>query len=539
MVSLWSRRGRFLLGVIGLVLVCVPVVGARVTLSLHTRELATREMRQLADQFIARAEVAIDSGSAMLSELALRGVADCSTGALDQMRRGVYANFWIKEIGITGPDGKLRCNHLGDVTSSRALSPPIATGHPNVMLQAVAMHATRQRGLKLIWTKPLGGLEAIVPSDALTAGLLPTHLADFSAGIVTLSGGSIVGTFARPLRADASGEKIRAEARSLRYPIAIAVGAPLAAFSGQQGNMLAYSTIGGALISVLIFLLVVYLLRGPPIEVARLNEALSRGEFIPYYQPIIDIGTGRLAGCEVLMRWRKPDGTIVTPDAFIRLAEVSRLAWPMTVALMHCVRSDLNDSFGDRPALKISINLFNAHFSTLRTVHDVEHIFGSSRISPRQLVFELTEREPLGDVRRARVVIRRLQAMGARVALDDAGTGHAGLAYLHQLGVDAVKIDKLFVDTIDEGGATPIIDSLIKLGHDLHMEVVAEGVETFEQLDYLRAHGADSAQGYLFSPPLPAKAFLDLVEAMEPTRRGFVREITAPPLRRTSVAKVA
>ncbi len=522
MVSLWSSRGRIVLGLVGLVLVCLPVVGARVLISGHAQEQAREDVEQVAAQFVARADEAIESSSSLLTQLALRGIATCAPEHLDQLVRSVYNNVWLKEIIVRGPDGKPLCNQLGDSTPIKALSPEYPTARPDIRLQVVELRASGRRGIMLLSAaRPLGGLAAVVPSEAITAGLLPTQLADTASGTVTFTDGTVVGRFSHAGRVDDEGHlgaTVVGKATSVRYPIAISIGAPLGAYKAQQSSMLTYSTIGGGLISTLIFALLVYVLRGPPVEIARLNDALARDEFVPYYQPIIDIGTSRLAGCEVLMRWRKPDGTIVAPDQFIRLAETSRLAWPMTLALMHRVRDDLDEAFGARPQLKISINLFNAHFSTLRTVQDVESIFGRSRISPRQLVFELTERQPLGDVRRARVVIRRLQALGARVALDDAGTGHSGLAYLHQLGVDVVKIDKLFVDTIDNGGATPIVDSLIKLGHDLKMEVVAEGVESFAQLDYLREHGADSAQGYLFSPPLPAKAFIDLVGAMEPHR---------------------
>lgn len=523
MISIWSRRGRIVLGVVGLLLVCMPVVGARVMIMLHTRDQAQSSVQELADQLVARAETAIDSGSTVLAELALRGVNSCSSDDLDFMRRAVFANFWIKEVGILGPDDRLMCNHLGDMTPVRRLSDTFPTANPNLHLQVVEARADGRRGLMLVLDAGGGvRLDAIIPSDAIVAGLLPSYLADTAVGMVTLADGTVIGRFAQAGRLESdrnSGPTVLASAQSTRFPVQMQLGAPFGAFRVQQSDLLLLATAGGGLISTMIFALFLYVLRGPPTEVARMREALARGEFIPFYQPVIDIETGRLAGCEVLIRWRKGDGTVITPDAFISRAEESGLAWPMTLALMRRVRADLDEVFGERPWLKIGINLFNAHFSTLRTARDVANIFGNSHIKTSQLVFELTEREPLGDVRRARVVIRRLQELGAKVALDDAGTGHAGLAYLHQLGVDVVKIDKLFVDTITMGTPTPIIDSLIRLGHDLKMEVVAEGVETFEQLDFLRAQGADQAQGYLFSPPLPTKAFVEMVEAMEPHAR--------------------
>jgi sensor c-di-GMP phosphodiesterase-like protein len=161
--------------------------------------------------------------------------------------------------------------------------------------------------------------------------------------------------------------------------------------------------------------------------------------------------------------------------------------------------------------------LFDDHFESLRIIRDIETIFGRSQIAYKQVTLEITERQPLANIDRARVVIRRLQELGARVALDDAGTGHGGLAYLQQLGIDVIKIDKLFIDTIDTNDSpSPILDSLIKLGQELGKELVAEGVEAMEQVDYLRSRGVTAAQGFLFAPPLPARAFLDLVAAMDP-----------------------
>jgi sensor c-di-GMP phosphodiesterase-like protein len=521
LVRLWSRHGRYLLGVVGLVLVCVPIVGARIVLSAHTRDQANYEVRQVAEQFVARTDDAIDSTAGVLSELTLQGAATCAPQYLERLARAAFGNFWIKEIVVRGADGQPLCNQFGDAMPVTALSPELATKRAGVLLQAVNVRASGRKSLMIVFSgQPFGGVSAVISGEALGAGLLPMHLVAHASGSFALGDGSPIALLhaARPAAGSPEGYNVTATATSQTYPFTVTIGAPLSAYSALADSVSTFVTIGGGFVSTLIFGLFVYLLRGPPVELAELKGALQRGEFLPYYQPIINIATGRMAGCEALIRWRKSNGTIVTPDAFIRLAETTRLAWPMTIALMERVRRDLDETFGARSGLKISINLFNAHFSTLRTVRDVEGIFGGSRIAASQLVFELTERMPLGDFRRARAIIRRLQSIGARVALDDAGTGHSGLAAMHQLGVDVVKIDKLFVDTIMHGTATPIIDALIKLGHDLQTEVVAEGVETFEQLDYLRTHGADSAQGYLFAAPMPARAFIDLVEAMEPIR---------------------
>ena len=135
-----------------------------------------------------------------------------------------------------------------------------------------------------------------------------------------------------------------------------------------------------------------------------------------------------------------------------------------------------------------------------------------------QLMFEVTERQPLADILRARLVIAKLQALGARVALDDVGTGHGGLSYLLKLGVDVMKMDKMFVDAIGtDRYSVAIVDSMVKLADDMNLDLIAEGVETFEQVEYLRAKGVRMAQGYVFAPPLPASSFRALVEAMTPS----------------------
>ena len=146
----------------------------------------------------------------------------------------------------------------------------------------------------------------------------------------------------------------------------------------------------------------------------------------------------------MLIRWRKPDGSILPPGAFIGLAEATGLAIPMTRALMMNVVDEMEDLHEMRPDLKLGINLFDDHFENLDIVEDIKAIFGPSKISYNQLMFEVTERQPLNDIERARIVIRNMRSLGCKVALDDAGTGHGGLAYLQQLGLDVIKICLLY-----------------------------------------------------------------------------------------------
>ncbi len=533
MTWLWSRRGRFTLGAVGLVLTIAPIVGAQVLVDRFTHERAHVETAALAADFLSLSVNAIASGVNAVNHLVLDGISGCDPHALSTMQRVTATSVPVKAVAMIDADGSVRCNQFGgtDAIEPLSLMQPLADGTTSLGL--VRLKSTDGEAVMVLRARPDGSrVAAFVASDALAIGNLPRVLRGSMVGALELANGvSLAGFGPSPTEA-AEHDPISAVATSLRFPVSMRLSAPYSVYAVRYADLLFYIRLCGGLVSTLLFALLVYLLKGPPVEIARLREAAARGEFVPYYQPMIDISTGRLVGCEVLMRWQKPNGTVLDPDSFILLAESSGLAVSMTRSLMRAVRADLDQVMGARPQLKVGINLFNDHFTQLSTVRDIEGIFRGASMSFNQLVFEITERQPLRNIQRAKVIIRALQALGARVALDDAGAGHGGLAYLHHLGVDVVKIDRLFIETIGAGRtASPIVDSLIKLGHDLGMEVVAEGVETFEQLDYLRQHGADSAQGYLFSPPLTGRMFLDLVGAMEPAGRDLPGRPVVPPAR--------
>jgi sensor c-di-GMP phosphodiesterase-like protein len=254
--------------------------------------------------------------------------------------------------------------------------------------------------------------------------------------------------------------------------------------------------------------------RDDPVD--DLRRALRDGEIVPYYQPTVDTRNGRIRGAEVLARWRKPDGTLIAPAQFIPLAEQSGLIFELTSVIMRRARDDVARAYTTRAHLRLGFNLFAGHLADNKIVDEVKKIFSGSQVAAEQLVLEVTERAPLPDLEEARRVIASLQELGAKVAIDDVGTGHGGLSYLLKLGVDIIKIDKMFVDAIGtERYSQTIIETLVELARTMNMEVIAEGVERIEQVEYLRRKGVWEAQGYVFAPPLPANSYLALVEAMD------------------------
>jgi EAL domain-containing protein (putative c-di-GMP-specific phosphodiesterase class I) len=196
---------------------------------------------------------------------------------------------------------------------------------------------------------------------------------------------------------------------------------------------------------------------------------------------------------------------------------------------MRRVCREVGGAIGLRPQMKIGFNLTARHFADEEIVEDVRKIFKKSPLRMSQIVLEVTERNPIANLSETRRVVAVLQGLGVRVAIDDVGSGHSGLSYMLKLGVDIIKIDKMFIDSIgSDRNSNTIIETLIDLALNMRMDVVAEGVETFEQVVHLRELGIRAAQGYVFAPPLPGSAFLQLVEAIEPVKHGSGQSEPSP-----------
>lgn len=499
-----------------------PVVGCLAAFDWRVRQLADREVWDEAGELVARIEGVLDGTIRNLRELAELQVMECRDVHMARLRRFVFASVIMKEAAVLDRDGSVMCNSLGEDVANVWLSTPVRTAEPEVTLVTVAVSSSRGRAMRVM-------LE--VPSDRILSAvigaqhLLPRRLiqgGEQKIGfLVAFTNGAAIAAVAR--RSDADPVHAMARVASSRYPVVVTAEGGLAHV--QDRFMVGRAFVGG--VSLVFGLLAVgffhmTLLRrqreDPTLEMRR---ALAAGEFIAYYQPLIDIETGTLLGCEVLARWRKPDGTMIPPSAFIDVAERSGFIFPLTLHLMRRAVADLGPVYATRPELECAFNLCAAHFKDESIVKAVRNIFAGAPLSLDQVVLEVTERDPLPDLAVARLIISRFQEMGARVALDDVGTGHGGMSYLLKLGVDIMKIDKLFIDALgSDRFSTAIVDSLLDLAAQLRLDVIAEGVETFAQVEALRRRGVRAAQGYVFSPPLPASSYVPLVEAMaRPTER--------------------
>lgn len=239
-----------------------------------------------------------------------------------------------------------------------------------------------------------------------------------------------------------------------------------------------------------------------------LRRALEHDEFELHYQPIVDLDSGRIAGFEALCRWRHPQQGMVSPDIFIPLAEGTGLIVPLGLwVLREAVRQlrDWHQRFPDLAELGVSVNLSGKQFSEKGLLDDIGRTLTESGVDRRSLKLEITESAIMNDADGAKLLLDRLKELDIQLSIDDFGTGYSSLSYLHRFPFDVLKIDRSFVGKMDlDRQGLEIVRTIIALAQVLELKVVAEGVETANQLAQLRRLGCHYGQGYLFAKPLSA-----------------------------------
>ena len=248
-------------------------------------------------------------------------------------------------------------------------------------------------------------------------------------------------------------------------------------------------------------------------EIEReLRLALDAGEIEAFFQPVIDLQSGRIVGAEALARWRKSDGSLVPPAAFIPVAEQTNLITDIDLVVLSqaCMRTRGwgEEGLGD---LRISCNISARHFQRGNLLADVGKVLESSSLPGRQLTLEVTETVYMENIDKARAILESLRELGIASALDDFGTGYSSLSYVRSLHFDVLKIDRSFVKNLPEESSLALVRAMLGIADSLGIVPLAEGVETADQLGLLKSLGCRLGQGYLFSPPVPAADFRELL----------------------------
>ncbi|MEL7329066.1 MAG: EAL domain-containing protein, partial [Cyanobacteria bacterium J06559_1] len=249
---------------------------------------------------------------------------------------------------------------------------------------------------------------------------------------------------------------------------------------------------------------------------AELRNAIDNKEFLLYYQPIINLVTGKLAGFEALVRWQHPEQGFVSPGSFIPAAEDSGLIVPMGSWILEEACQQMRAwhlQFPHARDLMVSVNLSTKQFNQKNLTEEVASILDKTGLDSQCLKLELTESAAMEDVNGTIEQLVKLKSLNLKLSLDDFGTGYSSLSYLHQLPTDTLKVDQSFVGRMEEKASEDgeIVKTIISLGHQLGMDVIAEGIETVEQLNGLRKLNCNYGQGYFFAKPLPKAAAADMV----------------------------
>jgi sensor c-di-GMP phosphodiesterase-like protein len=229
---------------------------------------------------------------------------------------------------------------------------------------------------------------------------------------------------------------------------------------------------------------------------------------------VVDLRTGLWVGAEALLRWRRATGEHVSPDIFIPVAEQSELIQEITDHVLELAVTDLAGFFEKHPDFHVAINVSSSEMQSADVVRRLKNFIARVKgASARNFIIEATER-CLISPEKARTILAEMRGLGSSIAIDDFGTGYSSLSYLQTLSVDYLKIDKSFVDAIDTASVTnSVVPHIIGMAKDLHLRLIAEGVETAEQADYLRSQGVEYAQGWYFAKAMPFDALLGSLDS--------------------------
>ena len=482
---------------------------------LRTIDQEQARLERYAQRTVLNTQRSIELGVQALETMEMWRGSECSTRHVNEMRRVAFNTRTVEEVGFF-KNGFLRCTSWG-WTSAVVPEPP-----PHDPSLGNGLDLTLKMIPQVTGGEPVTGLKrgrynVLIKSDRLSDVII-----NEGARISILRGATVVSELRAPEPAVVQ-RVARAGVNGLddRFLFAVAkadgwtvvVLEDRAVLRKHLVTELIWILPVGLFVGAFVVYLVVLLSRKRLSPLAELEIAVARREFVVFYQPIVDLTTGACIGAEALVRWCRPDGTLGRPDLFIPLAEESGLILPITDQVIDGVGRDLGVLLRQHRSLHVSINLCASDMKSGRFLPHLQAVLTASGIRNDQIWLEATERGFI-EIDAARATLEKARKLGFSIAIDDFGTGYSSLQYLQGLPTDSLKIDKSFVDAIGTTSAPSSVTShIIDMAKTLGLTLVAEGVETESQAQYLRDHGVEFAQGWLYAKALPATEFVAFVKA--------------------------
>lgn len=467
---------------------------------------------------LVRAELVTAEAEAALRTLASDASTPCTPGHLQAMRRVEEQYRYIRNVAWADGE-RIQCSSSRDLAGSAL---PAAQWTYNDGFSAwsteVGKRGNEMRmlniryGNHIVVVDPRFYLDIVPLNDTIELALLES----LDGAIVTRWSHADAALMRAALfRAPATSffdQRYYVVDRSQRYPLAVVAYEPADRVRPDLAAQIKLLVVPALLASALATWLVRRWRRKLRTPRHALLEGIRQRQFAAWFQPLVDLRTGRCVGAEALVRWTLADGTVVAPDTFISMAESLGLIQPITDLVIQSVFSGAGPLLARRRDLHISINVTRDDLVSSRFLHTLKACSARFDVRADQIWFECIERAFI-DAQLLGPVLQSYRDAGHKVFIDDFGTGYSSLAYLHALPVDGIKIDQSFVNALTSGSeVNAIVPHIIGIAHELKLAMVAEGVESEAQAVYLREHGVEFAQGWLYAKAMPATEFIHWIE---------------------------
>lgn len=498
-----------LVSMVGVMAISAPIVASIYFSNRQSLDTEMNSALALADEVTRRSD-AVSSQVSLAFRMLQEGNqgSPCSAQRIARMREIAVSSGYLQGVGyVVG--GRLICSSFGNHGAGLELGPVDYVDSLGIAIRGSVTLPIAPK-LQFLIAEQYGYAAIVhrdIPLDVFVNNReVALGIASSSAGRVVLQRGALEPRWLLALPPGGAarffdGSHVVALRRSRDFDLTAIAAVPEKYLIARQKELsmtlVPIGILAALALAAVLFFLVMQHISLPAI----MRSSLKRDDFFLLYQPLVDLETRRCVGAEALLRWRRAGATPISPDLFIQVAEESGLIQRITDRVLLLIEREAPALVKRYPEIHVAINLAGVDLQTERIVFRLSGLLHRTEMKPHNLIVEATERGFI-NTSMARVVTRAIRTMGLRIAIDDFGTGYSSLSYLASFEVDYLKIDKSFIDTIGTEAATSrVVFHIIEMAKSLNLKIIAEGVETEMQAQFLRDHGVHFAQGWLFGKP--------------------------------------